>query len=94
MSAETPEEFWYQNLAKYNKSSEPQQSFPSNVYVTELVKIKNTEEQRLLETEDLSPIKDDIVALQTSVAAINASVDSMYDDVRSLKNMNDNPLAN
>tara|TARA_Y100001970_G_scaffold228682_1_gene283323 strand:- start:1824 stop:2189 length:366 start_codon:yes stop_codon:yes gene_type:complete len=47
-----------------------------------------------IETEDLSPIKDDIVALQTSVAGINASVDSMYDDVRSLKNMNDNPLAN
>ena len=43
MSAETPEEFWYQNLAKYNKSSEPQQSFPSNVYVTELVKIKKTD---------------------------------------------------
>ena len=47
-----------------------------------------------IETEDLSPIKDDIVALQTSVAGISASVDSMYDDVRSLKNMNDNPLAN
>ena len=47
-----------------------------------------------IETQDLSPIKEDIVALQTSVAGINASVDSMYDDVRSLKNMNDNPLAN
>jgi len=47
-----------------------------------------------VETQDLSPIKDDIVALQTSVAGISASVDSMYDDVRSLKNMNDNPLAN
>ena len=47
-----------------------------------------------IETQDLTPIKDDIVLLQTSIAGINASVDSMYDDVRSLKNMNDNPLAN
>jgi len=46
-----------------------------------------------IETEDLTPIKDDIVLLQTSVAGINASVDSMYDDIQSLKNKNDNPLA-
>ena len=59
-----------------------------------------------IDTEDLTPIKNDIVtlqtsiagidivALQTSIAAINASIDSMYDDVKSLKNKNDNPLAN
>ena len=59
-----------------------------------------------IDTEDLAPIKNDIVALQTSIAgidivalqtsiaAINASIDSMYDDVKSLKNKNDNPLAN
>ena len=59
-----------------------------------------------IDTEDLTPIKKDItalqtsiagidiVALQTSIAAINASIDSMYDDVKSLKNKNDNPLAN
>ena len=52
--------------------------------------------------EDLKPgtplaeifeIKDDIVLLQTSVAGINASVDSMYDDIQALENKNDNPLA-
>ena len=47
-----------------------------------------------IETQDLSPIKADIVALQTSVAGINASVDIIYADVQSLKNINDNPLAN
>ena len=47
-----------------------------------------------VETQDLSPIKADIVALQTSVAGINASVDIIYVDVQSLKNINDNPLAN
>ena len=47
-----------------------------------------------VETQDLSPIKSDIVALQTSVAGINASVDIIYADVQSLKNINDNPLAN
>ena len=47
-----------------------------------------------IETQDLSPIKDDIILLQTSVAGINSSIDSMYDDVQSLKNKNDNPLAN
>ena len=58
-----------------------------------------------IDTEDLAPIKNDIVALQTSIAgidlvalqtsiaAINASIDSMYDDVKSLKNKSDNPLA-
>jgi len=47
-----------------------------------------------VETQDLSPIKLDIVSLQTSVAGINASVDIIYADVQSLKNINDNPLAN
>ena len=47
-----------------------------------------------IETQDLSPIKNDIVAIQTSIAGINSSIDSMYDDVQSLKNKNDNPLAN
>ena len=47
-----------------------------------------------VETQDLSPIKNDIVAMQTSIAGINSSIDIMYDDVQSLKNKNDNPLAN
>ena len=47
-----------------------------------------------IETQDLSPIKSEVVMLQTSIAGINASIDSMYDDVQSLKNKNDNPLAN
>ena len=47
-----------------------------------------------IETQDLSPIKNDIVAMQTSIAGINSSIDIMYDDVQSLKNKNDNPLAN
>ena len=47
-----------------------------------------------VDTQDLSPIKNDIVAMQTSIAGINSSIDSMYDDVQSLKNKNDNPLAN
>ena len=47
-----------------------------------------------IETQDLTPIKDDIILLQTSIAGINSSVDSMYDDVQSLKNKNANPLAN
>jgi len=47
-----------------------------------------------IETQDLSPIKTDIIALQTSIAGINVSVDLMYVDLQSLKNINDNPLAN
>lgn len=46
-----------------------------------------------IETQDLSPIKADIVALQTSVAGITATIDIVYVDVQSLKNINDNPLA-
>ena len=43
MSAETPEDFWYQNLAKYRNPPEPQQIFPSNVVVEQLTKIKKSE---------------------------------------------------
>ena len=43
MSAETPEEFWYQNIAKYSSPPEPQQIFPSNVVVEQLTKTKKTE---------------------------------------------------
>ena len=43
MSAETPEEFWYQNLAKYHSPPEPEQPFPSNVYLQQLVKTKQSE---------------------------------------------------
>ena len=43
MSAETPEEFWYENLAKYRHPPEPQQIFPSNVVVEQLTKTKKTE---------------------------------------------------
>ena len=47
-----------------------------------------------VETQDLSPIKNDIVAIQTSIADINSSIDSMYDDMQKIKNKNDNPLQN
>ena len=43
MNAETPEEFWYQNLAKYNRSPEPRDAFPSNVVLDILWKTKQTE---------------------------------------------------
>ena len=36
MSAETPEEFWYKNLAKYSNPPEPEHPFPSNVILLEL----------------------------------------------------------
>ena len=35
----------------------------------------------------------DTTELKTSIAGINASIDSMYDDIQSLKNKNANPLA-
>ena len=38
MSAETPEEFWYENLSKYH-SSEAINAFPQNLIVTSLVKM-------------------------------------------------------
>ena len=43
MMSETPEEFWYQNLAKYYQPPEHDISFPSNVVLTSLVKIKQSE---------------------------------------------------
>jgi len=40
MSAETPEEFWYENLSKYH-NIESVNAFPQNVTVTTLVKMTN-----------------------------------------------------
>tara|TARA_R110002020_G_scaffold368411_1_gene580252 strand:+ start:667 stop:1038 length:372 start_codon:yes stop_codon:yes gene_type:complete len=40
MSAETPEEFWYENIAKY-QSIEPVDIFPQNLVVTCLSKMSN-----------------------------------------------------
>ena len=40
MSAETPEEFWYENIAKY-QSIEPVDVFPQNLIVTYLSKMSN-----------------------------------------------------
>tara|TARA_Y100000310_G_scaffold172915_1_gene173018 strand:- start:1955 stop:2326 length:372 start_codon:yes stop_codon:yes gene_type:complete len=42
MSAETPEEFWYENLSKYH-SVEALNAFPQNVTVTSLVKMTKTD---------------------------------------------------
>lgn len=36
----------------------------------------------------------DTTELKTDIAKLQSSVDSMYDDIQSLKNKNDNPLAN
>ena len=35
----------------------------------------------------------DTTELKTDIAKLQSSVDSMYDDIQSLKNKNDNPLA-
>jgi hypothetical protein len=40
MMAETPEEFWYENLSKYH-SVEAINAFPQNVVVTQLMKMSN-----------------------------------------------------
>ena len=40
MSAETPEEYWYENLSKYH-NIESVNAFPQNVTVTTLVKMTN-----------------------------------------------------
>ena len=40
MKAETPEEFWYQNLAKYHTPPDPIAPFPTNVYIRCLAKMK------------------------------------------------------
>ena len=42
MSAETPEEFWYENLNKYH-NIEAIHAFPQNVTVTSLVKMTSTD---------------------------------------------------
>jgi hypothetical protein len=43
MSAETPEEFWYANIAKYRSTPDPVGTFPFNVAVEVLTKTKKTE---------------------------------------------------
>jgi len=40
MMAETPDEFWYENLSKYH-SVEAIHAFPQNVVVTQLTKMSN-----------------------------------------------------
>ena len=42
MSAETPEEFWFENVNKYH-NIEAINAFPQNVTVTSLVKMTNTD---------------------------------------------------
>ena len=39
-SSETPEDFWYNNLRKYQQR-EPDNNFPQNLIVTSLVKIRH-----------------------------------------------------
>jgi len=39
-SSETPEDFWYNNLRKYQQR-EPDNNFPQNLIVTSLVKVSN-----------------------------------------------------
>ena len=41
-SSETPEDFWYNNLRKYQQR-EPENNFPQNLIVTSLVKVSNRE---------------------------------------------------
>ena len=41
-SSETPEDFWYNNLRKYQQK-EPDNIFPQNLIVTSLVKVSNRE---------------------------------------------------
>jgi len=41
-SSETPEEFWYNNLKKYQQR-EPDATFPQNLVVTSLLKIRHRE---------------------------------------------------
>ena len=40
--SETPEDFWYNNLKKYQER-EPTNNFPQNLIVTSLVKVSNRE---------------------------------------------------
>ena len=41
-SSQTPEDFWYNNLRKYQQR-EPENNFPQNLIVTSLVKVSNRE---------------------------------------------------
>ena len=41
-SSETPEDFWYNNIKKYQQQ-EPDTNFPQNLTVTSLVKVSNRE---------------------------------------------------
>jgi len=41
-SSETPEEFWYNNIKKYQQR-EPENNFPQNLIVTSLMKVSNRE---------------------------------------------------
>ena len=77
----------------YKLYTDKQEVFECKIHL-EGASLTKANSRIIVETQDLSPIKNDIVAMQTSIAGINSSIDSMYDDVRSLKNMNDNPLAN
>ncbi len=47
-----------------------------------------------LDIPDIEPLQESISATNASIAGIKASVDAIYADVQSLKNKNDNPLAN
>ena len=47
-----------------------------------------------LDIPDIDPLQESISATNANIAGIKASIDAMYADVQSLKNKNDNPLAN
>jgi len=47
-----------------------------------------------LDIPDIDPLQESISATNANIAGIKASLDAMYADVQSLKNKNDNPLAN
>jgi hypothetical protein len=47
-----------------------------------------------LDIPDIEPLQESISVTNVNIAGIKASIDAMYADVQSLKNKNDNPLAN
>ena len=47
-----------------------------------------------IDIPDIEPLQESISATNANIAGIKASIDAMYADVQSLKNKNDNPLAN
>ena len=77
----------------YKLYTDKQEVFECKIHL-EGASLTKANSRIIVETQDLSPIKADIVALQTSVAGINATIEIVYVDVQSLKNINDNPLAN